>query len=398
KVLALILALVLFFACGGLTGYLLWGRRPVSNNVANSTAATNRKDLYGSADVDLSSKPKDTDEMTAAEVYAKVNPSVVGIRVYNANGAGADATGVIYTKDGYVITDDHIYADVGAPRFRIYMYDGTEYDADYVAGDKVSDLAVLKIRKPGKLQPATFGNSEQVVCGENVVAIGRPTEATAAASITKGIVSSPSRRVKTTTNYSARMIQTDAAINSGSSGGALVNMYGQVIGITSNKMPTTSGYEGTAYSIPTKTVKRICEQLISKGVVKDRAKIGITYTMIDSVTAAVGKYSVVGLYISEVGKDSDLYGKVKEGDIITHVNGTEVTDDDIVLDLIEDSKPGDQIEVTVLTGKTSKKFKIKLMENVGESSYSEAISDLPDDKDTDGKSDDDGTFDFPDGE
>ncbi len=397
RILCWVLVILLVFSGGIAAGYALWGHTAGSKNVADMSA---KNDLYGSADVALDSKPKKTDELTAAQVYAKVNPSVVGIRVYNENGDGSDASGVIYTKDGYVVTNDHIYMSIGAPHFRIYMYDGTEYDADYVAGDVVSDLAVLKIRDGKNLKPAVFGNSDEIVCGENTVAIGRPSDASSASTVTKGIISMTARRVQTTSSYSARLIQTDTAINSGSSGGALVNMYGQVIGITANKMSTENGFEGMGYAIPTKTVKRIVEQLIANGKVTDRAKLGISYYAIDSVTAAVGKYHSVGLYVSTVSEDSELHGKVKEGDIITHVNGKEITDDDIILDIIEDSKAGDTITVTVLSGKTAKDYKVKLKANVSESSYSDVLSDLPKDKDdkTEEKGNNGGTFNFPDGE
>ncbi len=397
RILCWILVILLVFSGGVAAGYAFWGHAAASKNVADMSA---KNDLYGSADIALDSKPKKTDELTAAQVYAKVNPSVVGIRVYNENGDGSDASGVIYTKDGYVVTNDHIYMSIGAPHFRIYMYDGTEYDADYVAGDVVSDLAVLKIRDGKNLKPAVFGNSEEIVCGENTVAIGRPSDATSASTVTKGIISMTARRVQTTSSYSARLIQTDTAINSGSSGGALVNMYGQVIGITANKMSTENGFEGMGYAIPTKTVKRIVEQLIANGKVTDRAKLGISYYAIDSVTAAVGKYHSVGLYVSTVSEDSELHGKVKEGDIITHVNGKEITDDDIILDIIEDSKAGDTITVTVLSGKTAKDYKVKLKANVSESSYSDVLSDLPTEKDdkTEEKGNNGGTFNFPDGE
>ncbi len=343
---------------------------------------------YGNVSVDLASKPKDTDEYTAAEVYAMVDESVVGIRVYNSEGKASSATGVIYSEDGYIVTNDHIYSQIAAPAFVIYMSDGTEYYADYVAGDVISDLAVLKIRSDDEFKPAVFGNSNEIVCGENVVAVGRPSDATDPSSVTKGIISLTSRRVQTTSNYSARLIQTDSAINPGSSGGALVNMYGQVIGITSSKI-SGNDYDLVGFAIPTTTVKRVVEQLISKGKVVDRAKLGITYTMIDSVTADVSGYDSVGLYVQSVATDSDLYGKIKEGDTITKVNGVAVTNDDIVLDIIESCKAGDSITLTVVTERGSEKeYTAELKANIGESSYKETLE--KEDQPTN-----EGTFDFP---
>ncbi len=320
--------------------------------------------------VGLEAKPQKNDEMTAAQVYEKVNPSVVGICVYNSKGIGANASGVIYSKDGYIITNDHIYSEIAAAKFKIYTHDNKEYDAEYVAGDKVSDLAVLKV-KDAKFEVAAFGNSEQLIFGENVVAVGRPGGAENASSITKGIISATSRRVQTTSNYSSRLIETDCPINPGSSGGALVNMYGQVIGITSSKL-ASSDIDAVGYAIPTTTVKRIVEELIKNGKVLSRAKLGITYKAIDSVTAAISDYKYEGLYVDSVSEDSDLYGKLKKGDIITQINGIDVTSDEIVLDIIERAKAGDKVKVTFVSGNDgSKTIEAVLKANVGESSYTQ---------------------------
>ena len=383
KAFALIMAAVIMLTGASVAGYFL-GR--------NSTGSGTRKNVT----VNLAAKPADTDEMTAAQVYEKVNSSVVGITVYNSAGEGSQASGVLYSEDGYIITNDHIYSEVGAPKFKIYTSDGKEYDAKYIAGDQISDLAVLKIDGSG-FTPAQFGNSDEIIYGENVVAVGRPSDATQASSITKGIISSTGRRVKTTSNYSAKLIQTDSAINPGSSGGALVNMYGQVIGITSSKLAGVS-YDAVGYAIPTKTMKRICEELIKNGKVVSRAKLGITYTAINSVTAEINGYDCVGLYVASVSEDSDLYGKISEGDVITHINGIEVKSDDIVLDIIEESSAGDKISVTVLTKKGNEvTLDAVLKANVGESSYTTEIN-SSESSDNDSSSSSGGTFNFPFGE
>ena len=383
KAFALIMAAVIMLTGASVAGYFL-GR--------NSTGSGTRKNVT----VNLAAKPADTDEMTAAQVYEKVNSSVVGITVYNSAGDGSQASGVLYSEDGYIITNDHIYSEVGAPKFKIYTSDGKEYDAKYIAGDQISDLAVLKIDGSG-FTPAQFGNSDEIIYGENVVAVGRPSDATQASSITKGIISSTGRRVKTTSNYSAKLIQTDSAINPGSSGGALVNMYGQVIGITSSKLAGVS-YDAVGYAIPTKTMKRICEELINNGKVVSRAKLGITYTAINSVTAEINGYDCVGLYVASVSEDSDLYGKISEGDVITHINGIEVKSDDIVLDIIEESSAGDKISVTVLTKKGNEvTLDAVLKANVGESSYTTEIN-SSESSDNDSSSSSGGTFNFPFGE
>ncbi len=352
--------------------------------------------------VGLEAKPDKGDEMTAAQVYQKLNPSVVGICVYNDSGAAANASGVIYSKDGYIVTNDHIYSEISAPKFKIYTHDNKEYDAEYIAGDQVSDLAVLKV-KDAEFTAAVFGNSDQIIFGENVVAVGRPGGASNSSSITKGIISAVSRRVQTTSSYSARLIETDCPINPGSSGGALVNMYGQVVGITSSKL-ASSDIDAVGYAIPTTTVKRIVEELIKNGKVLSRAKLGITYRAIDSVTAETNKYKYIGLYVESVAEDSDLYGKLEKGDIITHINGIEVSSDVIVLDIIEKSRAGDTIKVTFVNSKgESRTLEAVLKANIGESSYttkqennSSSLPQLP----NGGYEDDNngGAFDFPFGE
>ncbi len=392
KVFSLIMAAVIVLTSVSIVGYFL-GRNSIDTS------------LSAAAEVDLESRPKDTDQMTEAQVYEQVNKSIVGIVVYNSSGTGSQASGIVYSEDGYIITNDHIYAEVPSPKFKIYTYDGKEYTAEYVAGDKISDLAVLKI-EGADLTPATFGNSDEIFYGEHVVAIGRPYDATDASSITCGIISAVSRRVQTTSSYSSRLIQTDSTINPGSSGGALVNMYGQVIGVTSSKLASVE-YEAVGYAIPTTTMKRIAEELIRNKKVVSRAKLGITYTALDSITAEIEGYEFVGLLISEVDEESGLYGKAQKGDIITRINGIEITDDEIVLDIIEQKSAGDTVSITLVTSdRATKTFDVELKANVSESSYIESQSNeqepdilepLPD-KQEDESSGNEGIFSFPFGE
>ena len=209
------------------------------------------------------------------------------------------------------------------------------------------------------------------------------------------MISATNRRIQTTSSYSARLIQTDSAINPGSSGGALVNMYGQVIGVTSSKLASVE-YDAVGYAIPTTTMKRIVNELISDGKVVSRAKLGVTYTAVDSITAEINGYEATGLLLASVAEDSDLYGKAQEGDFITHINGIEVTKDDIVLDIIEQSRAGDKITVTIFTsdGKT-KTVEAVLKANESSSSYT-LSSGSSGSSESSGSND--GTFDFPFGE
>ncbi len=378
KVFSFILAVIVALTCSCLAGYFI-GKSGKNVTVSGKKPSVN-----------LAAKPTDTDELTAAQVYEKVDKSIVGIMIYNTAGEMSQASGIVFSKDGYIVTNDHIYSDIPSAKFKIYTFDGKEYDAKFVAGDQISDLAVLKIAS-GEFSPAVFANSDELYYGQNVVAIGRPSDAIDASSITDGIISAVNRRISTTSNYSSRLIQTSCAINPGSSGGALVNMYGQVVGVTSSKL-ISNAYDNVGYAIPTTIMKRIVDELISNGKVVSRAKLGITYNMINSVTAEISNQKSVGLRIASVSEDSGLYGKVEENDIITHINDIKITDDSIVLDIIEESSAGDTISVTVLTSSgTTKTIDAVLNANTSESSYiTSSLQEVP--------SNNGGAFDFPEGE
>ncbi len=319
--------------------------------------------------LNLESKPSNTNMNSSQEIYEIVNKSVVGIVVYNEKGISGYASGVVYSEDGYIITNDHIYENVSNAKFKIYTFDGNSLNAEFVAGDTRSDLAVLKADTTG-LFPATFGNSDELNFGEEVVAIGRPNDATASSSITGGIISFINRRVSNSTSYTSKLIQTDSAINPGSSGGALVNMYGQVVGITSSKL-VGEAYDSVGYAIPTTTVKYVVEELIANKKVTTRAKLGITYTEINEVTAEINNSTVTGLLIADISPESSLNGKFAAGDIITEIDGVKITKGDIVLDKIESLKPGDKITLTIYVEKTGtyKSIEAELLLAESESSY-----------------------------
>lgn len=375
KVFALIMVVVLLLTGSCLAGYFA-GKSGIGLS-------------GGVSAIDLAARPKDTDEMTSAEVYEKVSPSVVGIVIYDSEGKGGNATGIVITEDGYIVTNDHIYADVTAPKFKVFTHDGKEYEAKYIGGDLISDIAVLKV-DGAKFTPATFGNSDELYFGQNVVAIGNPNGAMMPSTVTEGIISAPQFRITGSSNYSTKAIQTTSAINPGSSGGALVDMYGHIIGVTYLKNASTA-YDNMGFAIPTTVMKRVADELISDGVVVSRAKLGITYTEVTSIIAEVKGYSNVGILIASVSEDSGLYGKVAEGDFITHINGKEIINAAVVLDVVENSKAGDTVSLTIVTASgVTKTIDAELKFNPGQSSYKTS-------KDTTSQNNN-GIFDFPQGE
>ena len=382
KAFIIALCAIIVLTCCTAGGYLLGQNSRQSNG-------GNKNDKIS---LNLEAKPSNKQELTKAQVYEKANPCVVGIQVYNDETA-ATASGVIFSKDGYIITNDHIYEEIASPKFVIYTADRKEYTASYVAGDTRSDLAVLKIDGVNDLPAAVFGDSDQLYIGENTVAIGRPMSADTDSNLTSGTISLLNRRLSITSSYSLKYIQTDAAINPGNSGGALLNMYGQVIGITSAKIAGQE-YEGLGFAIPSAMVKRVVESLIKNGYVTSRAKLGISYYEVGAVSADVDGYPR-GLFVNEVDKTSGAYGKLKKGDIITTVNGTEITADDIMLDVIDQSAPGDTLNISGEDQNGNAfTYDIVLGEDKGSSSYTATKQPASDDN----SSQNDNSFDFPFGE
>ena len=391
KIFCLILAFVLVASISASAGYIASNYKP-SNKA--------------SIKVNLEKRPQG-EVSSYSQVVAKTTQSVVSILVYSDDNdsAASVASGVVYSKDGYIVTNDHIYDSISNAKFLVRFNDGKEYKASYVAGDIRSDLAVIKLDKEvSNLKPATFGNSDEIIVGEEVITIGYPSSFGDSETVTSGIISATNRRVtNSSTNYASSFIQTDATINPGNSGGALCNMHGQVIGITSSKL-AGDVYDAVSYAIPTKTMKRVVESLIKDGAVKNRAKLGITYTELNSVTAGSMKLPR-GVYIATISKDSGLYGKgFSKGDVITHVNDKEITNSEVLLEVIEQSYAGDSIKLTIHKSKSkkSKNVTVKLSADVGSSSYNKNINqdvpDLFDDKGSSHDNSDDNdskTFDFP---
>lgn len=364
RVFITILAFVLVAAISASAGYIVSDYKHTSS----ATVSNNKK----APNVQLQSKPT-TDVSSYTEVANLVNESIVNIMVYSPLSAEyGSASGVVYSKDGYIVTNDHIYDSIANAKFLVRFSDGSEAKASYVAGDVRSDLAVLKLdEKKADLKPATFGNSDELTMGEEVIALGYSSQYGDSVTLTKGIISAPKRRVSsTTTNYASTFIQTDATINPGNSGGALCNLHGQVIGITSSKLAGDE-YDAVSYAIPTTTMKKVITSLITDGSVSYRAKLGITYSEIDTITAELNNVPK-GIYIGTISSDSGLHNKgFNEGDIITHVNGTKITSGDVLLDVIEASNAGDSIELTIYLSskKTSKTVSVKLGQDKGSSSY-----------------------------
>lgn len=262
-------------------------------------------------------------ELTLQEVYDKCAPSVVAITADVDDENYYWGSGIILTADGYIITNTHVLE--GTSAVTVTLWDNSQYEAKLVGADTVSDISVLKIEAAG-LVPAIFGDSADLKVGDRVIAIGNPLGEELRGTMTDGIISAINRDIAYNGN-SMTLLQTNAAINEGNSGGPLINMSGQVIGITNMKMMSSSLYstiEGIGFAIPTATIKPVVDSLISSGAVTGRPAIGITVGAIPE--SASNYYDLPkGLYISGVSEGSDAESKgILVGDILTAVNGIPV--------------------------------------------------------------------------
>ena len=293
-------------------------------------------------------------KLTDTAIAKKVKPSVVGIVVYVKTGSFGQyqmygqGSGIIMSEDGYIVSNAHVFTTKQGDlvdSIQVYLDNGDSYGATMVGIDTRSDLAVIKI-KAKNLTKATFGDSTTVEVGEHVLAIGNPSGMELAGSVTGGMVSAVNRNIRSSNGFSMTCIQTDAAINPGNSGGALVNAYGQVIGINSSKI-AEEGYEGIGFAIAISEAKPIIDSLVSNGYVEGRVKIGLTYQEIDKFTAALNDCPQ-GLQV--VGIDSSLpvgQSGLQVGDIITKMDGQETLTTEQVNAVLKEKKPGDVVKMTV---------------------------------------------------
>ncbi len=262
------------------------------------------------------------EELSLQELYECCAPAIVSITAYEGDSIGYNwGSGVVIREDGLILTNTHVLED--CDRAVVTLDDGTEYEAKLVGADSISDIALLKIDAE-KLPSAELGESASLRVGDRVAAIGNPLGEDFRNTLTDGIISAIERGM----NYHGRsmtLIQTNTAINEGNSGGALFNLYGQVIGITNMKMMSSySSIEGIGFAIPSATVCNVVNALLKDGEVKGRPAIGITVGAIPE--NAKQKYGLPdGLYISAVSDGSDAKTKgIQAGDIILEVNGTPV--------------------------------------------------------------------------
>ena len=289
--------------------------------------------------------------MTAAEVYAANVGSTVGITTsittnfwgYQTTSA-ASGSGFIISEDGYILTNHHVIEDSSA--ITVALFDGTTYDAKLIGYDESNDVAVLKVEAEG-LSPVVLGDSGNMNVGDTVVAIGNPLgELTF--SLTTGVVSAMNREVTLSSTVTMELIQTDCAINSGNSGGALFNMYGEVIGITNAKYSSSTGeasIDNIGFAIPINHILPIVESIIEKGYIS-KPYIGVS---IYDVSAEAQAYGIpVGAAVQSVteGGPAQKAG-LRSNDVITAVNGQEITGSSDLVAFVGGCQVGDELILKV---------------------------------------------------
>lgn len=310
-------------------------------------------------------KTDNSEPLTAVAVAAMTANSVVEINTeitasfwgqrYTSQAAGS---GVIINTDGYIVTNAHVIE--GAQKITVRTTDGTDYSAKLIGRDSQSDLAVLKING-GSFTAATLGNSSQLVLGQEIVVIGNPL-GKLGGTVTKGIISALDREI-TIDNQTMNLLQTDAAINGGNSGGGMFNMYGELVGIV-NAKSSGIGIEGLGFAIPIDDAKSVINDLIDNGYVTGRAVIGVTLTQV----ADSGYYYYypqqqryeAGIYVYAVNVPNC---PLQEGDMLVTLDGTEIKALSDVSDVLKKHSPGDLIKATVKRDGSIKNLSITLRES-----------------------------------
>ena len=380
-VLISIIAACLLLGIGVLTGSMI---KNASSGNSGSAAAPDKPSINedydslndnalkpgfdsGGNDLKISMQQAHGKALSASQIADKLQNSVVGISIYSTNGVlQGEGSGLIIGTNSkntktYVLTCAHVIDEKETYVYKIVDTHQKEYLAAVVGFDAGHDVGVLSVEKTG-FEPVVFGDSATLKSGEQVVAIGNPGGSEFFGSVTQGIVSATDRMVATDEQTIA-CIQHDAAINPGSSGGALVNMYGQVVGINYSKI-ALDYYEGMNFAIPSRDAVAVANKIIAKGIKTYGAKIGIEYY----VAASYFDENYKQLVIGKIAENSDMNGKAEEGDFIIAVNGKKITDKYMIVKIINQKEAGESITLTVAhknetTGKyDTKDIEVKLIE------------------------------------
>lgn len=359
---AIALAVTMVFSCG-----LGFGGGYFANKVNTSTSGSLNITKTSNSGTTTTASSTSTANSTS-EIVKKTADSVVEISTesvvtgsfaqqYVQQGAGS---GVIISQDGYILTNNHVIN--GANSVKVRLRDGTEYDATIIGSDSDNDIALLKVSATG-LSPATFGDSNSLAVGDYVVAIGNPL-GELGGTVTDGIISALARKV-TIEDTQMTLLQTNAQVNPGNSGGGLFNANGELVGIVNAKQSATE-VEGIAFAIPINNVLDILSDLKEYGYVTGKVDLGIDFTDITSdETAFYYGVNQTGCYVLSVdsGSNAEKAG-VTRGDLVTKVNDTDVSSSSDITTALEKAEVGDTVTFTVSRRGTSKTISFVLEEYI----------------------------------
>ncbi|MBE7056076.1 MAG: PDZ domain-containing protein [Ruminococcaceae bacterium] len=345
-------------------------KKPSSDSDNNQSAETDNSIVNEEGFLIYATEENDASALSTAEIAAKCLPSVVEIRTetvttgsffqeFVTEGAGS---GVIITKDGYIVTNYHVIAETNA--IFVTLNSSKEYEAKLIGFDEKSDLAVVKIEATD-LIPAVIGDSDKLVVGEKAVAIGNPL-GELGGTVTDGIISALDREM-TIEGQKLTLLQTNAAINPGNSGGGLFNGLGNLIAIVDAKSSGT-GIEGLGFAIPSNKMSDVVNQIIKYGYVKGYVDTGMTFIDInDYYTAMQYRVNEFGVYVLKVYGDSALEAGFQSGDLILSVNGKSVDTAAEINSIIENMNVSDNVEFKIYRGRSTLTLKLKLDEYIPKS-------------------------------
>ena len=298
--------------------------------------------------------------LSLQEIYTKTIDSVVSISC-SGQGGTSSGTGVVLSSDGYIITNYHVVEN--ARSISVLFTDQRELSATLVNKDELTDLAVLSVQATD-LKAAEFGDSTALRVGDMVAAIGDPLGVELRGTMTNGIVSAINRDISTG-GRTMTLIQTNAALNSGNSGGPLLNCYGQVIGINTMKIGdymSDAGVEGLGFAIPSATVKEIVDQLLTQGYISGRPSVGFEGQSISSFDQLYYRFPK-GIYITDVDAGSDAAEKgIRAGDILLKFGDTRVADTDTLNSLLYNYQAGDTVSIVIYRNNQQRFLEITLEE------------------------------------
>lgn len=359
---AMVGCLVVVLLLIGGTALGVFGGNFILNRAMNAMAEANRQEKEeaetppetesGQNGLQLQSADQNARPMITtydvSDLAEQASRSVVGIvtESYSSFSSGSTGTGIIMDSRGYIITNNHVID--GGDNITVVLSDGTNYPAYLIGADAQTDIAVLKVETQNALPAATFGSSDDLRIGEPAIVIGNPGGLDLQGTVTAGIISATERRI-TIDNNIMTLIQTDASINPGNSGGPLLNKYGQVVGVTSNKI-SADGFEGLGFAIPMTTVKPIVEELIENGYVSGRPLVAVSVRTVSQMAAAF--YNLPqGLMVDLVASDSNAAAAgLQQSDIITHMNGQRITSVSAACTVRNRFKAGEEITLSVYRG------------------------------------------------